>query len=52
MTFPGEKVVILHVDCRDRYDEFYKQLVREKDIATLPPFCADNAQKLLVKYIR
>ncbi len=38
------------VDRRDRYDKFYEQLVRVKDIATLP--FADNAQKLLVKYIR
>ncbi len=53
------------VDRRDRYKEFYEQLVhvkdklvcvkddklvRVKDIATLP--FANNAQKLLVKYIR
>jgi hypothetical protein len=38
------------VDLRDRYDEFYEQLVQEKDIATLP--FADDEQKLLVKYIR
>ncbi len=37
------------VDRQDRYDEFYEQLVRVKDIATLP--FADNAQQLLVKYI-
>ncbi len=37
-------------DRRDKYDEFYEQLVRVKDIAALP--FADNAQKLLVKYIR
>ncbi len=32
------------------YDEFYEQLVRVKDIASLP--FANNAQQLLVKYIR
>ena len=38
------------VDRRDKYDEFYEQLVRVKDIATLP--FADIAQTLLVKYVR
>jgi hypothetical protein len=38
------------VDRRDKYDELYEQLVRVKDIAALP--FADNAQQLLVKYIR
>ena len=37
-------------DRRDKYDDFYEQLVRVKDIATLP--FADIAQQLLVKYIR
>ena len=32
-------------DRRDKYDDFYEQLVRVKDIAALP--FADNAQKLL-----
>ena len=32
------------------YYDFYEQLVRVKDIASLP--LADNAQQLLVKYIR
>ncbi len=44
---------IQYFDCedrRDKYDDFYIQLVRVKDIATLP--FADNAQQLLVKYIR
>ncbi len=36
-------------DHRDKYDDFYIQLVRVKDIASLP--FADNAQQLLVKYI-
>ncbi len=38
------------VDHRDKYNEFYEELVRVKDIATLP--LADKAQKLLVKHIR
>ncbi len=38
------------VDCGDKYDEFYEQLVRVKDIAML--FFAKIAQQLLVKYIR
>ena len=37
-------------DRRDKYDDFYIQLVRVKDIAALP--FADTAQKLLVTYIR
>ena len=37
-------------DRRDKYDDFYIQLVRVKDIATLP--FAENAQQLLVNYIR
>ncbi len=32
------------------YDDFYEQLVRVKDIASLP--FADNEQQLLAKYIR
>jgi hypothetical protein len=38
------------VDRRDKYDEFYEQLVRVKDIATLP--FADDAQQPLVRYVR
>ena len=38
------------MDRRDKYDEFYEQLVRVKDIATLP--FADIAQQLLVTYVR
>ncbi len=42
------------VDRRDKYDEFYEQLVanlvRVKDIATLP--FADDTQQLLVTYVR
>ncbi len=37
------------VDSSDKYDEFYEQLVRVKDIA-MSPF-AETAQQLLVKYI-
>ncbi len=32
------------------YDDFYEQLIRVKDITSLP--FADNAHQLLVKYIR
>ncbi len=38
------------VDCRKKYDEFYEQLVRVKDIATLS--FANDAQQLLVRYVR
>ncbi len=38
------------VDRRDKYNEIYEQLVQVKDIAMLP--FAENAQQLLVKYIR
>ncbi len=38
------------MDRSDKYDEFHEQLVRVKDIATLP--FADNAQQLLVTYVR
>ncbi len=38
------------VDRRDKYYEFYEQLVRVKDFATLS--LANTAQQLLVTYVR